>query len=130
MITAHRRQAGFTLLEVLVALAVLALGMLAVIGAAGHTSRDEAYLRDDTYASWVGLNELTILRVAKDWPTADTLDGDADMAGEKWHWKATMSKTADPGLLRIDVDVSTPDKPDDPIARVTGFMGLPPGQQG
>ncbi|HSN18422.1 MAG TPA: type II secretion system minor pseudopilin GspI [Gammaproteobacteria bacterium] len=124
------RQAGFTLMEVLVALAVLALGMLAVIGAGGTTARNTAYLRDDTFASWVGLNELTMLRVAQTWPSADTLDGDADMAGEKWHWKATMSKTSDPGLLRIDIDVSTPDKPDSPVTRVTGFMGLPAGQQG
>ena len=127
---AGRAQAGFTLMEVLIALAVLALGMLAVIGAAGKTSRNAVYLRDDTFASWVGLNELTMLRTAQNWPSADTLNGDADMAGEKWHWKATMTKTADPDLLRIDIDVSTPDKPDDSVARVTGFMGLPAGKQG
>lgn len=123
------RDRGFTLLEVLIALAVLALGMLAVIGTAGKTSRDAAHLRDATYASWVGLNELTMLRVAQSWPNDDSLNGDADMGGEKWHWKATLTKTADPGLLRVDIDVSLPDKPDEVIRRVTGFIGLPPGQQ-
>lgn len=129
MNAAHRHR-GFTLMEVLIALAVLALGMMAVIGTAGSTSRTAAHLRDTTYASWVGMNELAMLRVAQSWPSGDTLDGDADMGGQKWHWKATMSKTADRALLRIDVDVSFADKPDDTVTRVTGFMGLPPGQQG
>jgi general secretion pathway protein I len=129
MKSAHRHQ-GFTLLEVLIALAILALGMMAVIGTAGNTSRTAARLRDVTFASWVGMNELSMLRVAQTWPSGDSLDGDADMGGQKWHWKATMTKTQDPALLRIDIDVSFPDKPDDAVTRVTGFMGLPPGQQG
>jgi hypothetical protein len=70
-----------------------------------------------------------MLRVAQSWPNDDSLNGDADMAGEKWHWKATMTKTADPGLLRVDIDVTAPEKPDDVVVTVTGFMGLPPNQQ-
>ena len=120
---------GFTLLEVLIALAVLAIGLMALIGTTGKSARDSAHLRDTTYASWVGLNELTMLRVAQSWPNDDSLNGDADMGGEKWHWKATMTKTSDPGLLRVDIDVSVPDKPDDVVTTVTGFIGLPPNLQ-
>jgi len=123
------RDMGFTLLEVLVAIVVVATGLLAVSSAAGNSSRRAIQLRDDTFAQWVGLNELTMLRVAQTWPNDDSLNGDADMAGEKWHWKATMTKTADPGLLRVDIDVTAPDKPDDAVVTVTGFMGLPPNQQ-
>ncbi|HEY3859043.1 MAG TPA: type II secretion system minor pseudopilin GspI [Gammaproteobacteria bacterium] len=126
----HRtRNLGFTLLEVLVAIVVIATGLLAVSSAAGNSSRRAVLLRDDTFAQWVGLNELTMLRVAQSWPSDDSLNGDADMAGEKWHWKATMTKTADPGLLRVDIDVTEPDKPDAVVVTVTGFMGLPPSQQ-
>jgi general secretion pathway protein I len=116
---------GFTLIEVLIALAVLAISMVAVIGAAGKTTRTASQLRDDTFASWVAMNELTSLRLTAEWPSNDSLNGDADMAGRKWHWKATISKTEDPDLLRIDVDVSDPLKPDDVITGVTGFMGRP-----
>jgi general secretion pathway protein I len=120
---------GFTLLEVLVAIVVVATGLLAVSSAAGNSSRQAVELRDDTFAQWVGLNELTMLRVAQSWPNDDSLSGDANMAGEKWHWKATMTKTSDPGLLRVDIDVTVPDKPDAVVTTVTGFMGLPPNQQ-
>jgi general secretion pathway protein I len=128
MSRAHRNR-GFTLLEVIIALTIVAVGLLAVSSAAGNSSRNAVKLRDDTFAQWVGLNELTMLRAAQSWPNDDSLNGDATMAGEKWHWKATMTKTADPGLLRIDIDVTTPDNPDDVVVTVTGFMGLPPNQQ-
>lgn len=124
-----RRDRGFTLLEVLIALAVLALGLMALIGTTGSAARDSTHLRDKTFATWVGMNELSMLRVAQSWPNDDSLNGDADMGGQKWHWKATMTKTADPGLLRIDIDVTLPDRPDDVITTVTGFMGLPPNLQ-
>lgn len=119
-----RSARGFTLLEVLIALAVLALGLMALIGTTGSAARDSAHLRDKTFATWVGMNELSMLRVQQAWPNDDSLNGDADMGGQKWHWKATMTKTADPDLLRVDIDVSLPDS-DQVITTVTGFMGRP-----
>lgn len=121
------KQHGFTLLEVLIALAVLALGMTAVIGAAGSSTRLGSELRDRTFADWVAMNELTSIRLAKTAPGSGSLNGDADMAGEKWHWKATITTTADPNLLRIDVVVAPEDKPDDTLETVSGFMGKPQG---
>lgn len=122
------RQHGFTLMEVLVAVAVLALGMTAVIGAAGSSTRLGSELRDRTFADWVAMNELTSIRLATTAPASGDMNGDADMGGAKWHWKATVSGTEDPNLLRIDVAVSTADKPDDVIETVSGFMGKPAGQ--
>jgi len=119
-----RRDCGFTLLEVLIALAVLAIGMLAVIGAAGSSTRIDSQLRDKTFATWVAMNELTTLRLARSWPT-DTQNDDADMGGQKWHWVAKFTPTSDPDLLRVDVSVSNAQQPDQEIASVTGFMGNP-----
>lgn len=119
-----RRQTGFTLIEVLIALAILALSMVAVIGAAGSSTRLDIGLRDRTFADWVGLNELTTLRIAAVAPSESSLSGDADMGDQKWHWTAKISPTSDPNLLRIDVDVAAAGKPDVVIESVTGFMGV------
>ncbi|HEU5399334.1 MAG TPA: type II secretion system minor pseudopilin GspI [Gammaproteobacteria bacterium] len=119
----NARQSGFTLIEVLVALAILALSLVAVIGAAGSSTRLSSGLRDRTFADWVALNELTTLRLAHTAPSDNSLNGDADMGDQKWHWTAKIGPTADPNLLRIDVDVANADKPDEVVESVTGFMG-------
>lgn len=117
-------------MEVLVALAVTAIALSALIGSAGKVTRNDSGLRDRTFADWVAMNELTSLRLAKSIPQNGSLDGDADMGSQKWHWKATFSTTADPNLERVDVAVSTADKPDDAIWTVSGFLGNPQGTVG
>lgn len=116
---------GFTLLEVLIALAVLAIGMIAVIGTAGTSTHLAAELKDETFAHWVAMNELTSLRLAPAWPDLGTHKGEADMAGQQWRWQAVISKTSDPDLLRADIDVSNALAPAAVVSSLTGFIGQP-----
>jgi general secretion pathway protein I len=116
---------GFTLIEVLIALAVLAIAMLAVIGTAGSSTRTAAQLRDDTLAHWVAMNELTALRVSPTWPALGKQDDTAEMGGRKWHWQTNIKTTSDPDLLRVDIDVSDADHKDQVVSSLTGFLGRP-----
>lgn len=130
MTTANTKRAssgarGFTLIEVLIALAVLAIALAAAIKTAGQSTFVSGELRDRTFANWVAMNELSSVRLTGEWPTSDSFNGDADMAGQKWHWVVDVSKTDDPDLLRLDVKVSNAQKPDDVVSTVTGFMGRP-----
>lgn len=117
------RPRGFTLFEVLIALAVVAIGMVAVVGTAGRSAHLAALLRDDSFAHWVAMNELATLRLSNDWPDTGTQDGDAGMGDQKWHWQATISKTPDPDLLRVDIDVSNAASPGTVVRSLTGFIG-------
>lgn len=116
---------GFTLIEVLIALAFLALAMSAIIATVGVSIRDAAELQDETFAHWVAMNELTTLRLAPAWPALGTQTGNAEMAGQKWNWQAAVSTTQDPDLLRVDIDVSNAVSPGTVSASLVGFIGRP-----
>jgi general secretion pathway protein I len=119
-----RRERGFTLIEVLVALAIAAIGLAAVLGVVTNAARNAAYLHDKTFASWIALNRITTLRLAGNLPSVDKTDGDVDFAGGKWKWLQTVTQTEVPGIRRIDIAVRHDTDPaDQPIATVTGFVG-------
>src|SRR5215207_3143383 len=89
---------GFTLIEVMVALLVLALAMAALQLRIGQTIESAAYLRDKTVAQWVALNQLELLRVATRFgnaPLQQQLTGAANMAGRTWYWVLTPQMPAD-----------------------------------
>ena len=60
----RRALCGFTLIEVLVALAIVAIGMAAVLGALNSSADTVSYLRDKTFAQWVALNRIAGLRLS------------------------------------------------------------------
>lgn len=101
-----KRPAGFTLLEVLVALAVLAVAMGAILHAVTQSIGSVAALREQTFASWVALNKVHqfLLDVAV-WPDEGSRKGTADLANRTWRWEARFSKTTDPDLRRLEVIV-------------------------
>ncbi len=122
----RRRVNGFTLLEVLVALTVLALTMGAVIKAVGGYTGNQAYLRDRTLATWVARNVLVDQQVKDAWPSVGELKGTTESGGREWRWLATVSQTDEEDLRRLDVEVRLIDAKDSaPIAVLSGFLRRP-----
>jgi len=123
-----RRSDGFTLIEVLVALIIVGLGMLAVIRAVTQTVNNTDYLRQKTIAHWVAMNKLTEVRLATSPPSNDESNGDVDMAGITWHWRMKVSDvdslTGATTLKRMDISVAPKDAGEKAsIDTVTGFYG-------
>lgn len=119
------RSAGFTLLEVMVALTVLALALAAVIEGAGRAAGNARYLRDKTLANWVALNRITEVQVLNQWPSVDVHRGTAPMAGREWHWTMTVTATPDKDVRRAELEVRYErDGPEVLITRV-GFLPRP-----
>lgn len=116
-------------MEVLIALAILGIGMLAIISTAGTSTRTALELKQRTLAHWVAMNEATRLRAAPGWPDTGKRDGAEDMAGETWRWTAKITKTVDPGLRRADISVALDRAPDDTVASLIVFLGKPSRSQ-
>ena len=97
--------AGFTLIEVVVALAILAVAMGALISGMARYADNASHLREKTLALWVAHNRLTEIGLEPAWPAVGKSDGDAEMAGVEWRWDATVSETPDPRVRRVDITV-------------------------
>ena len=122
-----RSEHGFTLIEVMVALAIVALALTAMAGSM-HTMIDNANtMRERTYASWIAQNKIAELRLAGESPEVGTSSGEIEYGGTEWSWRAVISETGVESFMRIDVSVSLIDS-DYEIRTVTGFVGLPPGR--
>lgn len=115
---------GFTLIEVVVALAILGIGMLAVFKTIGDTVNNVEVLRDRSFAQWIADNRITEVRLTGEMPSVEETAGEVEFAGRQWHWVSTVSQTQVRGLRRIDVSVRRDEDPDDSsIVTLSGFVG-------
>ena len=121
---ARRRSAcGFTLLECLVALAILAVALTASFRALGASTRAVETLREHTLASWVAYNRLAELRATGTFPAPGVQRGEARQAGQVFIWQETISTTPNSMFRRVDVEVR--DASERPLASATGFAVRP-----
>jgi len=120
---------GFTLIEVMVAMAIAALGLAAVAASVSQMVDAGVAMQQRTYASWIAHNKIAELRLANVIPDVSESSGDTTYANREWTWRATVSETGVENLFRVDVQVGLADG-DENIRTVTGFIGEPglPGQ--
>ena len=120
--TLHRG-GGFTLVEVMVALAIVAIGMIAAFSAVNQIVRDTAYLREKTLANWIAMNQMTDLRLDAGLPDVGERKGEVEFADRQWRWVARISETPVETLRRVEIDVTPADEPTDVLITLSGFAG-------
>jgi general secretion pathway protein I len=117
-------QRGFTLIEVVVALAIVAIGMLAVFKTIGDSVNNVEALRDRSFAGWIADNRITEIRLSGQMPSVEETAGEVEFAGRRWHWVTKVSQTQVEGLRRIDVSVRRDGDPEDSsLVTLAGFVG-------
>lgn len=121
------RRNGFTLLEVLVALAVIAIGLAAAIRVGATNGANAIHLRDKTFAQYVAANKATELSLQPQWPATGTQRGRMPMGHREWSWTAQVSDTFDAQVRRVDITVGIED--DAPLASLSAFLPQPPQRQ-
>lgn len=115
-------QRGFTLLETLVALAVLAIALASITRAAGAETRHAEELRLRLLGDWVAQNRLALHAARGDWIAIGAQNGEETQAGMRLLWREEISATPNPAFRRIDVLVFTPDDPQHPFRKLTGYL--------
>lgn len=98
-------RAGFTLIEMLVALAVFSLAALALLNLAGENTRTQGRVETRVLAGIVAENLAVEAVAAPAAPGVGESVGETTLAGRSWNWVRAVSATDDPEMVRIDISV-------------------------
>jgi general secretion pathway protein I len=118
---------GFTLIEVMVALAIVSIALLAALRVAGQGSNDARELRTRVLAGWVASNLLAEHAARGDWLPVGGMSGNERQADQEFSWREEVSPTPNPSFRRIDVSVFSPPGSGHVAARLSGLLVRPAG---
>ena len=122
----RERASGFTLVEILVALAVVAVALAAGMRALAQSADGAGTLKARTLAMWVAQNRIANAEFARDLPPARRRSGDASHGGTAFVWRESVGATPNPAFRRVDVEVAEAAAPDYVLARLTGYVARAP----
>lgn len=101
----NKRERGFTLIEVLAAVAVLAIALAAIVSGMARYADSAIHLREKTLALWLAHNRLTEIALEPTWPDVGDSDGETEFAGADWTWQVVVAETPADNVRRITVEV-------------------------
>ena len=117
---------GFTLLEVLVALAIVAIGLTAALRATGVGTEGVGEYRDHMLALWLAQNIVAERGARQDWPTPDTTNSEETFANRHFLVRQEVKTTPNPRFRRLNVSVSSREEPGRTLQSSVAFLAIPP----
>lgn len=121
------RVRAFTLIEVLAALAVIAVAMTALLSASARMAGNQLRLEEISFASWAADTVLTETRLNEPFPATGRRTGQSLIGRYRFRWDMVVQATPEPAIRRIDLHLFRIDAKSEaaPIYSLTGFAGQP-----
>jgi len=121
------KHSGFTLLELLVAMAIFATAGLAIMQSSSAHIRNLSQLDDLTIASYIADNQMQLAMLDKEWPGKEKSQGEVKMANRDWLWQQQVSKLADEDLRLVQISVSLAESTEQVLYQLQSYRGKPGG---
>lgn len=119
----NKKTIGFTLVEILVALAILSISLSAVLYAINQNTSNLIYLKDKTFAHWVAMNKVAEFRINPALiQNTNRLSGRYSLAQREWKWTAQLSHTEDKELNRLRINVYSAEDSEMKLATLNSFV--------
>lgn len=116
------KNAGMTLLEVMVALMVFSIAAVSVTKSLGEQMANMPILEERTLAQWVASNQMVDVRLPDTFPDIGQKTGQEELAGREWYWRQDVVKTTDDKFRMIRISVSDDDKFKRIVAQVSSYV--------
>lgn len=122
----NNKNRGFTLIEVMIALAIVAMALPAFMTLVSSQLRGSGFIREKTQAYWIAEDQLTRLnlrhKLIDQLVLPDTENGVVEVSGVEWFWEINSQDTEVENFKRIDIRVSLNSEKENTLALLSGFM--------
>ncbi len=115
------KRRGFTLIEVLVALAIIAISIGTAMRATSAALAGSGEIKDRMMARWVGRNELARLQTSPSLPAPGNLAGEVTQGNVVYLWNAVVETTPNPNFRKVEIVVKRQDATQS-LVSVQGFV--------
>jgi len=114
-------QAGFTLLEIIIALAIVVVALIGIYGGLVKNVKNTAAIDERLVANWVAANAIAEMRLASRQGTLNLKSDSVDMGGRNWRYEMTAQDAPNPLIAKVDVQVFYADG-NEPSNTVTAYV--------
>jgi general secretion pathway protein I len=118
-------QRGFTLIEVVVALAVVIIAFMAMYGSMIQSVATTTLMQEKTIATWIAFDRITDLRINNEFPDDDESTDEVEMAGTEWVYTTRFIPTASDDILQVIVKVAPVQEPENILGIASGALLRP-----
>ena len=113
---------GFTLIEVMLAMAIFAIAGVALLGAADNNYRHISQLDEKMFANWVASNQMVAAKLDTTWPPKNNKKGEVELASRTWYWQQKVIKTANNEMRALVMEVRSKEDDEFPVTSIMTYV--------